>query len=969
VPALATRLEFRILGPLEVLRDGEALEIGPRRHRALLARLLLSANRVVSAERLIEDLWAGRPPSGAAKTLRSYISRLRAVLGDEVVRSQAPGYVLEMEQDQLDAHVFEGLLTEGRSARARGDAVDAAARLRKGLALWHGGALADLAEEAFAVPEAARLEELRLQALEERIESDLECGRHQELVADLETLVSEEPLRERLWGQLMTALYRSGRQADALAAYQQARSLLAERLGLEPGEELRLLEQKILRQELEAASAPVPMHRLSSLPIQLTSFVGRERELNELTRLLSETPLVTLTGVGGCGKTRLALEAANGVLDRFQDGVLLVELAGLSRPEFVPDAVAALLGVQERSERPLPEAVVDQLRPRALLLLLDNCEHLLDACAELAAQLLGACPRLRILATSREPLGVPGERIYRVPPLSVEKLDDDAVRLFLDRATAAGWENDHGPETLAVVASICRELDGLPLALELAAARTAVLSIEEIAARLDDRFRFLRYWRRSPEPRHETLGATMAWSYELLSEEERLLLCRLSVFSGGFTLEAAAALCGDDNGDATLTMLTRLVEGSLVLTATRAGATRYGMLETVRQYAAERLAETDEEDETRSRHAAYFAGDPKDAVRFWPPDYWWIEQFRRSEVDIENLRAALDWAHETRSPLELVLAVVYQRADAVFPPEGLARVEQALANPSPNPPELRARALAAAGGLARLQGDLQSAQGFMAESLRLYRESDDRVSELVVLNRLEEVVAENGDQVDGSEPARGTEALARRMEDPAMISAALTRRAIKAMAAGDNRGAHDLLDESVAVLPLRGPVQGPAELSAAYREGDARLLLAIIEVLEGNITNALAEAEAGLEAFSELGKSYPGRWDSVDVFAAALAREGDLKTGVQLYSAVTQYREMRGEKIPWGLRHVREQTHGRLDHALGLPDFAAEAAAGRKMSLDEATATALKAAGRLSSGPDAARPPAETAPQDQAPQP
>jgi len=461
----------------------------------------------------------------------------------------------------------------------------------------------------------------------------------------------------------------------------------------------------------------------------------------------------------------------------------------------------------------------------------------------------------------------------------------------------------------------------------------------------------------------------MAWSYELLSEEERLLLCRLSVFSGGFTLEAAAALCGDDSGDATLTMLTRLVEGSLVLTATRAGATRYGMLETVRQYAAERLAETDEEDETRSRHAAYFAGDPKDAVRFWPPDYWWIEQFRRSEVDIENLRAALDWAHETRSPLELVLAVVYQRADAVFPPEGLARVEQALANPSPNPPELRARALAAAGGLARLQGDLQSAQGFMAESLRLYRESDDRVSELVVLNRLEEVVAENGDQVDGSEPARGTEALARRMEDPAMISAALTRRAIKAMAAGDNRGAHDLLDESVAVLPLRGPVQGPAELSAAYREGDARLLLAIIEVLEGNITNALAEAEAGLEAFSELGKSYPGRWDSVDVFAAALAREGDLKTGVQLYSAVTQYREMRGEKIPWGLRHVREQTHGRLDHALGLPDFAAEAAAGRKMSLDEATATALKAAGRLSSGPDAARPPAETAPQDQAPQP
>ena len=964
MPAQATRLEFRILGPLEVLRDGEALEIGPRRHRALLARLLLSANRVVSAERLIEDLWAGRPPSGAAKTLRSYMSRLRAVLGDEVVRSHAPGYVLEMEQDQLDAHRFEGLLAEGRSARARGYAVDASARLREGLALWHGAALADLAEEPFAGPEAARLEELRLQALEERIESDLECGRHQELVADVETLLAEEPLRERLWGQLMTALYRSGRQADALAAYQQARGLLAERLGLAPGEELRLLEQKILRQELEAAPAPAPMHRLSGLPIQLTCFGGRERELNELTRLLSETPLVTLTGVGGCGKTRLALEAANGVLHRFQDGVLLVELAGLARPEFVPDAVAAMLGVQERSERPLLEAVVDQLRPQELLLLLDNCEHLLDACAEVAAQLLAACPRLRILATSREPLGVPGERTYRVPPLSVETLDDDAVRLFLDRAIAAGWEEDHGPETLAMVASICRELDGLPLALELAAARTAVLSVEEIAERLDDRFRFLRYWRRSPEPRHETLGATMAWSYELLSEQERLLLCRLSVFSGGFTLEAAAALSGDDTGDATLTLLTRLVESSLVLTATRDGATRYGMLETVRQYAAERLVETREEDETRSRHATYFAGDPMDAARFWPPDHWWTEQFRRSDVDIDNMRAALDWAHETQSPLELVLAIVYQRADAVFPPEGRARLEQALANSSPNPPELRARALAAAGGLARLQGDLGSAGRFLTESLRLYRASADQVSELVVLNRLEEVVAERGDELPAPESAYGAEELARRMDDPAMISAALTRRAIKALAAGDNRVAHEFLEESIAVLmSQRGRARGPAELSASYREGDARLLLAIIEVLDGNITKALAEAEAGLEAFSGFGKSYPGKWDAVDVFAAAFAREGDLFTGVRLYAAVSQYREIRSEKIPWGLRGVREQTHGRLEYALVQPDFAAETEAGRRMNLDEAIATALKAAGRLSSGADAGRPPAEIAPQ------
>ena len=943
-----------MLGPLEVFQDGEQLELGPHKLRALLALLLLSANRIVSAERLIEELWAGRPSPGAAKTLRSYVSRLRTLVGDELVVSRPPGYLLEIEPEQVDAHRFERLLEEGREARARGDPAGAAVRLREGLALWQGDPLADLADEPFAEIEAGRLEELRLQSLEERIEADLECGRHQGLVTELEVLVAEEPLRERLWVQLMTALYRSGRQADALAAYQRARALLVERLGLEPGEELRALEQQILRQEVGPTPPPSPTRRRSSLPLQLTSFIGRERELEDLRRLVPETPLLTLTGVGGCGKTRLALEAASGVLARFREGVLFVELAGLAKPELVPDAVAALVEVQERSGRPLLDALVDELRPQELLLLLDNCEHLLDPCAELAGQLLAACPKLRILATSREPLGLPGERVYRVPPLSVEETADDlasseAVRLFLERATAAGWDGDPAAETLAAVASICRELDGLPLALELAAARTPVLSVEEIAARLDDRFRFLRYWRRSPEPRHQTLGATMAWSYELLSEAERLLLCRLSVFAGGFTLEAAAALGNDPTGEATLTLLTRLVDSSLVVGVARDGATRYGMLETVRQYAAQRLADTGEEAETRSRHAAFFAGDPMDAVRSWPPDYWWSEQFLRGDVDIDNIRAALDWAHETQSPLELVLAIVYQRADAVFPPQGRARLELALASPAPNPPEVHARALAAVGGLARQQGDLASARRLLTQSLQLYRGSDDPVSELVVLNRLEEVAAESGDELPAPGSASGAEELARRMGDRAMISAALNRRAIKALDAGDSHAAHELLDESVAVLrPPRGRARAPAELTVAYREGDARLLLAIIEVLDGNITKAVTEAEAGLEAFSEFGRSYPGRWDSVDVFAAALARAGDLATGVRLYAAVTQHREIRGEKIPWGLRSVREQTHGRLEQAFGQPEFSVEVEAGRKLSLDEAVAAAVRAGKRLS---------------------
>jgi predicted ATPase/DNA-binding SARP family transcriptional activator len=1109
-----------MLGPLEVLRDGVPLEVGARKHRALLALLLLRANRVASADWLIEELWAGRPPPGAAKTLRSYVSRLRATIGDEVVRSRPPGYVLEIEPDQIDAHRFERALDEGRAARARGEPAQAAASLRAALASWYGVALADLADEPIASIEAARLEELRLVALEERIGADLDCGRHQELIAELEALVAEQPLRERLWGLLMTALYRSGRQADALDAYQRARGLLAERLGLDASEELRTLEQQILRQEVEPAPLPpiptlpsgtvtllftdiegstrllrelgarypevlaehrrvlraafarhgglevdsqgdgffvvfaganeavaaaadaqealaggpvlvrigihsgepqpteegyvgLDVHRAAriagaghggqvllsqatrdlldpslsvrdlgerglrdlaewprlyqlgtedfpplraprrlSLPQQLTSFVGREHELEELTHLLPDTPLLTLTGVGGCGKTRLALEAASSVLAKFPDGVLFVELAGLTRPELVPDAVAALLpAVHERSERPVVDVLVDHLRPRSLLLLLDNCEHLLEACSELAERLLDACPHVRILATSRVQLGLPGELVYRVPPLSLETAGDEeddpaaseAVRLFLERAAAVGWEAEQSDETVATVASICRELDGLPLAVELAAARTQVLTVEEIAARLDDRFRFLRYWRRNPEPRHETLGATMAWSYELLTEDEKALLCGLSVFAGGFTLEAAAAVCLDGDTDATLELVTTLVESSLVLPDAIGGKSRYRMLETVRQYTVERLAETAEEDELRGRHAAYFTGDLQDAARFWPPDLWGTELFLRTNREIENMRAALDWAHRARSPLELPLAVVYQRADAVFPTEGRACLDRALANPSPQAPLVRARALAAAGGLARMQGDLSSAGSYLGESLDLYRANHDREGEMVVLSRLEEVAIEGGEELDTA--IYGAEELARLMADPVMVSAALTRRAIGALGEGDRRAARQLLEQSLTLLHgVRNDAKGLAEPSSAYREGDARTLLALLEILDGDPDKAFTEAVAGLRAFSQVSEDYGGKWDSIDVLAAALARTGGLATGVRLYAAVNRYREMRGEKIPWALRTVREQTHSQLEQALAEPEFAAEAEEGRRMTLSEATTAALRAA-------------------------
>ena len=342
--AAATRLEFRILGPLEVLRAGVPLGIRARKHRALLALFLLSANRVVSADRLIDELWAGRPPAGAAKTLRSYISRLRTAVGEEVVRSRAPGYVLEIEPDQLDARRFEHLLSEGRQALARGDAAKAAAFLREGLALWRGSVLADLADEPFAVVEAGRLEELRLVAIEERVEADLERGRHPELVAELEALLTEHPLRERLWAQLMTALYRSGRQAEALAAYQRARTLLADQLGLETGKELQALQQKILRHELEAAPAPTPEreHMLrEGLPRSRGGVKTSRREVRKIVTVL----FADVTGSTSLGE-QLDAESLRQVLSRyFEEMKAVVERFGGTVEKFIGDAVMAVFGV------------------------------------------------------------------------------------------------------------------------------------------------------------------------------------------------------------------------------------------------------------------------------------------------------------------------------------------------------------------------------------------------------------------------------------------------------------------------------------------------------------------------------------------------------------------------------------------------------------------------------------------------
>ena len=492
----------------------------------------------------------------------------------------------------------------------------ASTKLGAALALWRGPPLAEVADELFAQAEIARLEALRLQAVEDRLEADLALGRHGDAGAELEALVAEHPLRERFWGQLMLAQYRSGRQGEALRTYQAVRALLVERLGVEPGTELRRLHAAVLGQDraLELLT-PVPGEPPNNLPRQLATFIGREWELAEIRELLRSGRLVTLVGVGGAGKSRLALEAAANSLLGFPGGTWLVELAPLTQPGLVVPTLASLLGVSEHPERPLVDLVAERLRKAQALLVLDNCEHLLAEVAALAQRLLQSCARLSILATSRERLGLTGELLRPVSGLGVprpgadeasEVGDADASKLLVERAATVrpGFRLDQS--TAAAVAQICRRLDGLPLAIELAAARVNALEVEQIAARLDDRFRLLDHGERTALPRHQTLRAVVDWSYGLLSDAERRLFDRAAVFTGGFTLAAAEAVCAEpgEDEDAVPSLLSRLVDKSLILsehTVTASG--RYRVLETLRMYGLERLHEREEATRVRDRHA------------------------------------------------------------------------------------------------------------------------------------------------------------------------------------------------------------------------------------------------------------------------------------------------------------------------------------------------------------------------------
>jgi predicted ATPase/DNA-binding SARP family transcriptional activator len=1065
-------MKFRVLGPLEVWRGDQALSLGGAKQRALLAILLIEANHVVGLERLAELLWRDEPPATSDHIIEVYVSQLRRALEPagapyQVLVRKPSGYMLQVARDAVDAAEFQDLVEAARSAAPD----QAEAQLTRALSMWRGPALADFTGEPFAVSEAARLNELRLHAREERIEAELALGRHGRLIGELQALVEEHPLRERLCGQLMLALYRSGRQAEASDLYQRTRQRLVDELGMEPGPDLQLLLRRILQQDAGLVAAPsghptpilpsgtvtflltdvegstrrwdrnpaamrlameahdeilgrlitahggmqvesgregdsilatftrasdavacgvamqlelgaqewpegadvhirvainsgeaelrsghyygpavyrcarllatghgdqvlltqatrdlvvdampegVGLRELGShvlrnlerpevvfqvfagglraefpplksvdprrhnLPVSPNSFVGRAGELAQIKERLAANRMLTLVGSGGTGKTRLALRAATDLIDGFRDGVWLVELASLTRPELVAQTAAEAIGVREEGGRPILKTLCEWLRDKNLLLVLDNCEHLVPAVVSLADRLLRECPDVRLLATSRAALRVNGEAITRVGPLS----ESDAVVLFADRSSAVQPDFRMTEDNSQSVVQICRRVEGIPLAIELAAGRARMMAPAEILTRLQDSFSVLAGGSRSADARHETLKAAMDWSYRLLNEEEQRLFRRLSVFAGGFSLEAAEAVCTYDglDRDAVMRLLGRLVEQSLVnvnMAGQGPARTRYRLLETVRDYGREKLEELLEADGTRRRHAAYFlalaeAAAPKLDGRDR------LEWLASLNLDRDNLRAVFEKSNGAAADTELRLAVAlkgFWDAQGGYS-EGRVRVTSALSRGG-KPSRMRAEAMQCAGFMAWAQGDFSAATSWCEKSLKVCRRLRDRRGEGMCLQQLGQIAFQQEDFSRARSFLDLGLAIALELRDERLASLCRIRLGIIALRESDLAASSQLLQASL-----------ESGRRAGYEEMVVMSLSALghLAIREGRLDEAGALLSEGLAIWRDRG--VPRQIASLlEAFAVLAVARGDAPRALRLAASAESLRK------------------------------------------------------------------------------
>jgi predicted ATPase/DNA-binding SARP family transcriptional activator len=653
--------------------DGTDVELGGTLERRLLAALVLRAGRVVPVDSLAEAVFGEEVPPNAGVRVQHHVSRLRRRVGAGTVVTAPGGYRLNLERCALDWLHFEQLITTS-IALPVAECVRAADLFGEALALWRGSPFVELEDWPPARTVAAELEELRRVAEEERAAALLASGRSSEAVGVLDALVVEEPFRERRWALLLLALYRCRRQADALRAFQRARAALGE-LGLEPGPELCSLERRIVAHDPSltiderpagAATgrperAPDITVRSNNLPFAANRFVGRGEEVELRAAEVATHRLVTLTGPGGVGKTRLAIEIARVVADQFADGVWFFELARITEPTATVAAVASTMSVPAQKGMTIVESIVDWLQGRRLLMLMDNCEHVVAPIADLVRTIVTRSPTITVLATSRQPLDIPGELVRPVASLDPAT---EGVELFRDCAVAADSSFTANAQDLAAITAICRRLDGLPLAIELAAARIRSLTPSDLLTHLDDCFRLLRASAR--DERHQTLHAVVAWSYGLISEREQLLFDRLSVFAGSFDLAAAESICGDEliHKDHVIDVISALVDKSMVTAERHPHAVHYRLLEILRQYGRSRLLDRGETAVIRARHFNHYADLARRANEMWFTD-------RQSDADTvfdrhwDDLRAAHIWA-VTNSNLAAAEALVATTAAHAF---------------------------------------------------------------------------------------------------------------------------------------------------------------------------------------------------------------------------------------------------------------------------------------------------------------
>lgn len=938
-------MEFRVLGPLEVLEGGRTVPLGGTKQRAVLAMLLLRANTLVHADALVEAVWGERPPPRARAVLHVYLANLRKALEPDRSRGSpstriataTDGYRLRVGADELDVDRFYRLAREARAAGA--DPTVRAARLSQAERLWRGPAFPDLSAGA-VLGELTRLGEDLLVVLEERLDADLDAGRHARVVSELVALVAEHPLRERLRRQLALALYRSGRQPEALETYRAARQELVDELGVDPSKAFQDLERAMLRQDpaLDPPQNPVPADDVAGkeaaawLPAPPTPLIGRRRDLVEVAALLRRpgVRLITLHGAGGSGKTRLAIAVAARVAGEYSAGVRFVPLAAVSDARFVLPAIAAGLGVTGHGDRSLAEALRKDLGTRPLLAVLDNFEQVVTA-GPAVAEVLEAVPTLTVLVTSRAALRLRAEHIYPVLPLP----PDDAAALFIERAGVVRPDlvrPDLAPGGAPpdVVHTICRRLDGLPLAIELAAARLRTLDLPYLLARLARRLPLLVGGARDTPARHQTLRATIGWSHDLLTPPEQRFFARLSVFAGGGTLAAIETVCGDSIDVDPLDALQALTEHSLLHVARGEGEPRYAMLQTVREYAGEQLAASPAANDVGRRHADHFLA----LVEAVEPDLTAGGQsgaVHRLEDEYDNVQAALTWAM-TAGAHDLALRLAgalghFWEMTARFT-EGRHYLETALAATAGPAPAARAKALSVAGTLAYRQGDGHAATMLHRDALDLYRVAGDEQGTAFTLNNLAVQATQR------SEYALAEALLAEVLQltqDPRLRAFALGNLGEIALARGEYLEATDLhalaLRSSTAAQDEWGTVFSLYNLGVAntYREDFVRAG----DLLRDGLLRAQALGDRSLVTELLAG------------LATVNARTGHARLAARLLGAAATLRRATGVPPPSQDVALHKAAVDQARRELGLAAFEAEWTTGQTWDVEEAVAASV----------------------------